>query len=282
MAPAKDLQDRWNNLYREILPQMAKARDPAQKTWPVFLDHCFARIILDNAVGIDKPWASVVKAPANKNMTTTQLENAISLDQKSLELRGKTKADGTKRKNVPNELDSSDKIDNNATSQDNKRARTGEISKYFLPSPQSSRAEMTPASPRQVAEKASAVATASSDALHLIESSNLTPFRKQVLTLLCQVPSGRYTTYAALSDHISRTTHKTCARAVGGVMRNNPFAPAVPCHRVLASDRRIGGFCGDWGKEGKFAGKKVGILREEGVQFDGTGKVVGEPFRDFK
>ena len=64
-------------------------------------------------------------------------------------------------------------------------------------------------------------------------------------------------------------------------MRNNPFAPEVPCHRVLAADGSIGGFHGDWGKDGKYAAKKTELLRSEGVRFDTKGKVVGEPFRKF-
>lgn len=101
--PIEDLQDKWNHLYRTWLPQLAKAKDPAQPKWPVQLDHCFARIVLDNAVGKDRPWAQVVKSPAYKNMSRQQLEDAIELgeklalgkenlvelDEKSLALRGK-------------------------------------------------------------------------------------------------------------------------------------------------------------------------------------------------
>lgn len=36
------------------------------------------------------------------------------------------------------------------------------------------------------------------------------------------------------------------ARAVGQGMRRNPFAPTVPCHRVISADRRLGGFYGAW------------------------------------
>jgi len=64
-------------------------------------------------------------------------------------------------------------------------------------------------------------------------------------------------------------------------MRNNPFAPLAPCHRVLAADRKIGGFGGDWGEEGRFANEKIKLLSAEGVRFDGLGKVIGEPFEDF-
>lgn len=97
------LRDRWNRLYRVELPSLAKARDPSQPTWPVHWDHCFARIILDNAVGRDRPWAAVVKSPAYKNMNRQQLgaaialgeklasgeEDLVALDEKSLALRGK-------------------------------------------------------------------------------------------------------------------------------------------------------------------------------------------------
>ena len=84
-----------------------------------------------------------------------------------------------------------------------------------------------------------------------------------------------------MSDYVTKTSHKTCARAVGNAMRNNPFAPEVPCHRVLANDGTLGGFCGYWGEGGKFASKKHELLYEEGVRFDSRGKVKGPPFKDF-
>ena len=34
---------------------------------------------------------------------------------------------------------------------------------------------------------------------------------------------------------------------MGGALRNNPFAPRIPCHRVIASSFFIGGFKGEWG-----------------------------------
>lgn len=43
----EQLRQKWRNLYALDLPAMAKAKDEKQK-WPVHLDHCFARIILDN------------------------------------------------------------------------------------------------------------------------------------------------------------------------------------------------------------------------------------------
>ena len=121
----------------------------------------------------------------------------------------------------------------------------------------------------------------------------LTPYCKRVLTLLTQVPKGQYTTYKALAnasanlalshDEEPKIGAKSvgCARAIGSAMRNNPFAPVVPCHRVVAADGQIGGFKGDWGEEGRFVSEKKRLLREEGVRFDGHGRVVGCPFINF-
>lgn len=73
------LQDYWKSLYGTILPSLAVSKSPAQKVWSVHLDHCFARIILDNAIGIDRPWTCKLASPASKNMTPEQLERCIAL-----------------------------------------------------------------------------------------------------------------------------------------------------------------------------------------------------------
>ena len=122
--------------------------------------------------------------------------------------------------------------------------------------------------------------TPSPDPLALIASSGLSSFRQRVLRALTQVPCGQHTTYAALAAHLG-----SAPRAVGNAMRNNPFAPAVPCHRVLAADGGIGGFGGEWGgregKEGERIRKKRELLRGEGVRFDGKGRVLGGVWRGF-
>jgi len=124
--------------------------------------------------------------------------------------------------------------------------------------------ERTPATPEDL-----------SKVLNRIHSHpSLTPYRKRLYSTLLSVPRGRYTTYATMSDFLDSS-----ARAVGNGMRNNPFAPDVPCHRVLAANGTVGGFKGDWGKDGKFAKEKIQLLRSEGVRFDSSGKAIGEPFR---
>lgn len=59
----------------------------------------------------------------------------------------------------------------------------------------------------------------------------ITPFQTRVYALLSQIPSGKITTYAALSRAL-----ESSPRAVGGALRRNPFAPKVPCHRVIQAD----------------------------------------------
>jgi len=256
----------------------------------------------------------VIKSPAYKNMTIQQLEHAImlgesiavgeanldELNQRSLELREKSGPAAARKSQKRTHEDES-------TSTESKKSKTaalkspendddgGRISSYFLPSPKSETPKAEPKQTKKAATKQETTEDHKPDCtnpitnekypdaspMDLIQKSSITPFRKQVLILLCQVPRGQHTTYAALSHHISATSHKTCARAVGNAMRNNPFAPVVPCHRVLAHDGKIGGFGGHWGEEGKYAGKKKEMLRGEGVKFDGSGKVVGLPFRGF-
>lgn len=301
------LRDRWTHLYASHLPALAKARDPAQKHWPVHLDHCFARIILDNAIGVDKPWTKAVKAPAVRNMTVEQLRDALALGEKvaggevdlveldgmSLRLRGKReKGVGGGSKGQEEGQVAGGKLKRKA-------ADDGTISKYFAPTPDESPSKSKRVKTEETTTKgkdddssdskdsASHNSTKDNDndmatqIKRIATSTTLTPFRKQTLTLLCRIPPGRWSTYQAMSDYISATSHKTCARAVGSAMRNNPFAPEVPCHRILSSDGSIGGFKGDWGAEGKYAGEKRRLLGEEGVKFDSGGRVKGQAFRDF-
>ncbi|KAJ9261333.1 hypothetical protein DTO212C5_8373 [Paecilomyces variotii] len=114
--------------------------------------------------------------------------------------------------------------------------------------------------------------------LHRISSHPaLTPYRRLVYRTLLSVPPGRWTTYAALSTYLNSS-----ARAIGNAMRTNPFAPDVPCHRVLATDRTIGGYKGAWGNGGSYAVEKTKLLKGEGVIFDDKGRATGQCFEDFK
>jgi methylated-DNA-[protein]-cysteine S-methyltransferase len=95
----------------------------------------------------------------------------------------------------------------------------------------------------------------------------VTDFQSKVYEALCEVPKGAITTYGALAKRIGCGS----AQAVGNALRNNPYAPRVPCHRVLAADLSIGGFQGK--REGTAIERKKALLASEGITFDADGKV---------
>jgi methylated-DNA-[protein]-cysteine S-methyltransferase len=88
-----------------------------------------------------------------------------------------------------------------------------------------------------------------------------TEFQMAVYAAARRIPRGRVTTYGLLAARIG------CAspRAVGQALKRNPFAPRVPCHRVIASDLRVGGFQGRRG--GRAVRRKLALLEGEGVRF---------------
>lgn len=87
----------------------------------------------------------------------------------------------------------------------------------------------------------------------------MSEFAERVYALLRNVPPGRVTTYKLLAEALGTP----CYRAVGHALRNNPYAPIVPCHRVVASSGHIGGFMGK--TNGPAIRKKIALLRTEGV-----------------
>ena len=86
-----------------------------------------------------------------------------------------------------------------------------------------------------------------------------TDFEMRVYTAASRVPRGRVTTYALLGQAIGCSS----ARAVGQALKRNPFAPDVPCHRVIASDLSLGGFRGHRGTAA--LEDKAKLLMQEGV-----------------
>lgn len=96
---------------------------------------------------------------------------------------------------------------------------------------------------------------------------HVTPFRSKVYSALCEIPEGKVVTYGVLAAHIGSKS----AQAVGQALKANPYAPTVPCHRVVSSDLSIGGFQG--AREGSKISKKIQLLTREGVKFDDNGRV---------
>jgi O-6-methylguanine DNA methyltransferase len=92
-------------------------------------------------------------------------------------------------------------------------------------------------------------------------------FDERVWKLMERIPRGKVTTYGQIAKKLNTKAY----RAVGNACRKNPYAPRVPCHRVVRSDGTIGGFGGK--TSGKNVGAKTQLLREENVEVR-NGRVV--------
>lgn len=88
-----------------------------------------------------------------------------------------------------------------------------------------------------------------------------TEFQQRVYAAVRRIPRGSVTTYKLLARAIGCGS----CRAVGQALRRNPFAPNVPCHRVIASGLSLGGF--DGGTRGPCLARKRALLEAEGVSF---------------
>jgi methylated-DNA-[protein]-cysteine S-methyltransferase len=76
------------------------------------------------------------------------------------------------------------------------------------------------------------------------------------------IPEGKITTYKIIANYLNKPG---ACQAVGNSLRNNPFAPTVPCHRVLPSSYKIGGFFGETSENSKEVQKKIALLKKEGI-----------------
>ena len=83
-----------------------------------------------------------------------------------------------------------------------------------------------------------------------------TKFQVKVWNYLIKIPRGQVKTYKQVAKAINRPK---AARAVANACAKNPYAPKVPCHRVIRSDGTLGGFSSPGGTKTK---KK--ILKKEG------------------
>jgi O-6-methylguanine DNA methyltransferase len=70
-----------------------------------------------------------------------------------------------------------------------------------------------------------------------LATTHLLAYTKKVLKTTESIPIGYVTSYGAISKAVGGGP-----RAVGNIMASNPFAPIVPCHRVVRSDFTLGGY----------------------------------------
>lgn len=101
-----------------------------------------------------------------------------------------------------------------------------------------------------------------------LDDSGVSEFHRRVYVIARRILPGQTRTYGEVAAELG---DKTLARAVGQAMGANPFAPIVPCHRVLAAHGRTGGFSAHGG-----APVKLRMLAIEGVWPGGTPSLFDE------
>jgi O-6-methylguanine DNA methyltransferase len=88
-----------------------------------------------------------------------------------------------------------------------------------------------------------------------VDLSRVKPFQKSVLTTISRIPFGETRSYSWVANQIG---HPKAARAVGHALATNPIPIIIPCHRVLTSGGRLGGYAGG-------LAMKQALLRLEGA-----------------
>ena len=79
-------------------------------------------------------------------------------------------------------------------------------------------------------------------------------FNQKVWNLAKKIPKGKVTTYKLIAEKLGTKAY----RAVGNGLNKNPYAPVVPCHRVVGSDGALTGYAHG-------LKKKSVILKHEGI-----------------
>lgn len=86
---------------------------------------------------------------------------------------------------------------------------------------------------------------------------------QKVYKKLTEVPTGMVTTYSDLAKAVGI---KNGQRVIGQIMKKNPYPVIIPCHRVVKSDGKVGGYA-----YGNFV--KTNMLKKEGLQIQ-NGKIL--------
>lgn len=84
----------------------------------------------------------------------------------------------------------------------------------------------------------------------------ITDFERRVYAEVKRIPAGQTRTYKQIAVALGKPN---AYRAVGNALNKNPFAPKVPCHRVVRSNGKLGGFA-------RGRKKKMRLLRSEGIR----------------
>ena len=83
-------------------------------------------------------------------------------------------------------------------------------------------------------------------------------FYQKVWKVIKKIPPGKVQTYKWVAKKLG---NEHLARLVGQALKANPYAPRIPCHRVIKSDRTLGGYS-------KGINKKIKLLQKEGIKIE--------------
>jgi O-6-methylguanine DNA methyltransferase len=90
-----------------------------------------------------------------------------------------------------------------------------------------------------------------------LDLSNGTTFQQKVWNTLRTIPLGKTKSYGEIARAVGKPK---AVRAVGGACGVNPIPVLIPCHRVLAANKKLGGFSGG-------LKRKRELLAREGILF---------------
>lgn len=93
------------------------------------------------------------------------------------------------------------------------------------------------------------------DVVKKLKMYELTEFQKDVLLATLSIPKGKTATYKQVAQ---KAGYPNAYRAVGSVMKMNPLAPDIPCHRVVKSSGELGNYSAKGGTR-----KKMQMLKME-------------------
>ncbi len=84
---------------------------------------------------------------------------------------------------------------------------------------------------------------------------NSQTFQKKIYNITKKIPKGKVSTYKEIANKLNSKAY----RAVGNALNKNPYAPIVPCHRVVKSNGEVGGFASG-------TKNKIKLLKKEGIE----------------
>ncbi|MBS7623887.1 methylated-DNA--[protein]-cysteine S-methyltransferase [Candidatus Bathyarchaeota archaeon] len=105
-----------------------------------------------------------------------------------------------------------------------------------------------------------------------ISLESVTRFQRSIYLNLKRIPRGKVSTYSIIAEAAG---HKRAARAAGNCLASNPLPLIIPCHRIVLSSLKIGGYSVPGLDQAQALRLKGRILLSEGVEYEGESVASG-------